>query len=471
MTDMFPSRRAPRLSVLVAVCLLIAGQLTAEPSPDEPNQPARSWGESRAGLALSLLVEDNPRAMGSFRIHPAIANRGKAAVALGKRKDAVAFLFIVQRKGDSLQAYFTEKLTIGKSVDWPAELAGGKAVDLGRRDLADVAVYEYRRGLRMVDGYPQAVDEDKPQQAGTLAEVLARDPSLPVKARLILHVPRGDERSLDLTSNTLTIDLAPPAWKDLSDTQRRAYTDDLLKRFDRDAWSAQRAHREAVGIGKPLLERLIEAAGETRRPGFSRMWLATSLADIRDPNAAAALRELLKDDRAGVRYVVAYHGPKQRSDPLDRAIIASLVDANDTKALAYGLLGFMVHRGEVPGKLLAAGLDSDDPRVRSAATRALKTRASAFNVTRLCRLLSDDSQQVRAAAAKVLGAMGADSDAVIGKLAAALNAEGDLARKAIADALGELTGKDMPYDPSAGKADKQAVIDRWQAWWREKRSE
>ena len=66
----------------------------------------------------------------------------------------------------------------------------------------------------------------------------------------------------------------------LAATNGQAATAALLLKFNRNAWSAQKAHDEAVKLGPAILPELIAAASERPRPGYARMWLVTAIADI-----------------------------------------------------------------------------------------------------------------------------------------------------------------------------------------------
>ena len=134
---------------------------------------------------------------------------------------------------------------------------------------------------------------------------------------------------------------------------------------------------------------------------------------------------------------------------------------------ALALLGFMVFRGSTPEELLRIGLDSEDGRARAAVAHALRGRASASNVARLLALLNDTDQRVRSTAARTLAAMNVRSNRVIGGLLAALDLPGELARARICAALGELTDKNLPYDPEADEPARRATLLAWKTWWAE----
>ncbi len=426
-------------------------------------QPRRKWGETKAGLRVSLELAGPLQAGEGFSIRPALGNAGRGEVPLGTRKKAFGWLFVVSNAYGNKRAYFTEKLPIPAKADWAKALTGGKTLPLGTIDLGEVKLFEYRRGLKVVNGYPVAPVGEKFDPAGTVADALA--PGF-ARLRLMLAVaPPSREEPMLLVSNTVGLPVAPPSWKKLSEKEQAAFVHELLQRFDDNAWSAQQAHEVAVKVGKPLLPSLIEAAGQTKRPTHSRLWLTTTLADIRDPNAAAALTDLLQDGLSGVRSVVAYHGPKQKSKKLDAAIVARYGKPDaPTREQAYALLGFLVFRKTVPAKLIEAGLASDDPRSRATAAKALTKLASEFNVARLVKLLEDSDPQVRSAAARVLAAMGVKNKAVYTALVGALKDSPDATRKVLCDALCELTGQDIRYDPDADRKAREAAVRRWQAW-------
>ncbi|MFP4052521.1 MAG: HEAT repeat domain-containing protein [Phycisphaerae bacterium] len=450
-----------RPSAILIVLAMLAPLARAENTP--ATQPQRDWGETKAGLRVSLDLAGPLQAGGSFSIRPALGNAGRGGAPLGPRKEAFGWLFLVSNAYGSKRAYFSEKFALPPKTVWLQTLPGGKILSLGTIDVTKLKLFEYRRGLKVVDAYPVAPEGEKLTPAGTMAAKIA--PGV-LGARLMFAVwpPSRDEPML-LVSNTVSLPVEPPAWKKLSEKEQAAFVHDLLQRFDNNAWSAKQAHDVAVKLGRPILPELIAAAKQTRRPSHSRLWLATTLADIRDPNAAAALQDLLQDGLSGVRAVVAYHGPKQKNKKLDAAIVARYGKPDaPTREQAFALLGFLVFRKTVPAKLIEAGLASDDPRSRATAAKALTKLASEFNVARLVKLLEDPDAQVRSAAAKVLAAMGVKNRTVYAALVNALEDSPDATRKVLCDALSELTGKDIRYDPGADKKTRQAAVRRWQAW-------
>ena len=429
-------------------------------------QPAPlPWGTGKAGVQISLSVPGPVRAGGKFQVRVAIRNVGSAPVALPGTKDVFGWLLLLYSRDNAYvtgKAFPAAELELGK---WPGKLAGGKTIRFKPADLSGLNVYSYDKRRKVYTAYLKPDSgATLPAPDGTLARKLA---PAKARARFMLYLPRPGERPLVLSSNVVDLEIAPPDWAQLSADAQKAFAARLLKQFDKDAWAAMSAHGQAVGIGPPIVPYLIQAVRQRNRPGFSRLWLATALADIRCDESADELIRLLDDPSGGIRSVVGYHGPKQRSAKLDAAVIKKIAKEKDTGPVSYALLGFMVFRNRVPEELLAASFDSKDPRVRATFAAALKGRASDFNVSRLAALLADENERVRSAAAKALGAMNRPSPPLIAALVRSLPAPGEAARKSIADALGQLTGRKAPYDPKAAPEARQKVIQGWRTWWAE----
>ena len=230
-------------------------------------------------------------------------------------------------------------------------------------------------------------------------------PDVRVRARWLIGVPQpGEMPPLLARSGPIEITM-PSGAPSPAATNSPASIAALLQQFNRDPWSAQQAHDQAVKRGGAILPDLIAAVSEQARPGYARLWLATAIADIPSEQAVMALTRLLDDPDADVRCVVGYHGPKQKSPTLDRVIVAAAQAAHHARLTSYALLGFLVFRGEAPNGLLKAGLECDDPRARDAAARALATMASEQNTTRLQALLQDKDPRVRTTAEHVLKAL------------------------------------------------------------------
>ena len=449
---------------LLTTGLCPAGTARAAAATTRPTATTRpgpvDWGTSKAGLQISLSLPGTVTAGGALKVRLALRNVGSAAVNLPGAEKVFGWLLLIYSREE---AYISEKVFPAASLSsWPAKLAGDKTIDFKPTDLGPLGVYPYAQRREVYTAYL------KPESGAALAKpttTLSRKLSAaPARARFVLYIPRKDEAALTLASNVVPFEVGLPKWSQLDQAERKAVVERLLKKFDRDAWAAMSAHGQAVGIGRPIVGDLVRAVRQRNRPGFSRLWLATTLADIRCEESVAELIRLLDDPQGGIRSVVGYHGPKQHSEKLDAAIIERLAGGKDAGTVSYALLGFMVFRRQVPEKLLAASFESKDPRLRATFAAALKNRASDFNVSRLAALLGDGNERVRSAAAKALGAMARPVEPALEGLVKALDRPGDSARKSIADALGQLTGKKMPYEPGADEQAKNRVIQAWKDW-------
>ncbi|HOF18991.1 MAG TPA: hypothetical protein PK082_08775 [Phycisphaerae bacterium] len=384
------------------IVFLCCGAARAQaPAASGPAEASWTWGESKAGLQLAARVEGETRAGGRLVVRAALRNVGEQPVALPPRGEVRAWLMVVYSRD---KAFLTALALPARELkSWPAELPGGQAIELPPFDAAALGCYDYADRRKLLSAYLSGDVSalDKPPQ--TLSEALSAGQA---RARLTVCLPRAGG-PLAVSSAALELDVAPPELDKLAPAARKAFVADLLERFGDDAFAAKAGHALAVKVGTPVVPDLVRAVNEPARHAFGRMWLATALADIRDARAAEALTKLLDDRERGVAHVVAYHGPKQRSDVLDRAILSRAAAGSDTAFAAYALLGFMVHRGQVPAELLAGTIDSPDPRVQAAVRGAMKHYAGDTVVARLRKLAESDDPRLSPAARKVLAAMNA----------------------------------------------------------------
>ena len=429
----------------------------------QPARPPMEWGKSVAGLQLSL-SQDQAVAVGSnFNVTLTVRNAGMVPADLGAAGAAFAWATVVYSRQN---AWMTEKIPVSElEGNWQARLPAGRPLKLGTTDLARRGVYPYRLAKDVLKSYLGVRGAmELPSAQAALSRKL-----MPGMLRLrmsLLIVPPG-AAPLVLKSNKLAVEVAPGSLESLSPADREAYVGRLLEKFNRDAWSGKAAHSVAVHLGKPVVPYLIRAVSQHGRPGHARMWMGTALADIRDERAAEALVRLLDDTAGGVRLVAAYHGPKQHSPELDKAIVRQSLRRNEPRMIGLAMLGFLAFRGQARQELLEASLEHEDPRIRSTATHVLSQRAGPDEVKSLALLLKDKNPRVRGAAARTLGAMGNHSPQVIGALVAALDLPGDYARFRICGALCGLTGKQLPYDRQASPDGRRKTIQAWKSWWAE----
>jgi len=451
----------------IVITAVLLGAVAGGAAGAEP--PVEQWGQPRAGLQLSLTAVGQPALGAKLPVRLAVRNTGTSTVQFSETEPALAWFTVVRSRDE---AWLTEKVSL-KAVapNWPARIVGGKGAAVKAFDLAARHVYPYAHSREILKNYLGIKDaKPLPATVGTLGRNL-RSGAMVLRCRIVL--PRPDDKPLILTSNKFTVDVAPPDLAALAEAERKAYVARLLKRFDRDPWSGQAAHDICVRMGTSVVPYLAEAAFERNRPGHARLWIAAAIADIPCPTSVETMIKLLGERHAGVRHVVAYHGPKQRNAKLDKAILARTLERKDPRMTGLAVVGFLAHQGKVHDSLLAASLDSNDPRVRTVAAEALSQHASVQNVLRITALLKDKHERVRGAAATTLAAMGSKNaktvhtHRVVGALVQALEAPGETARHRICAALSALSGRNMPYDTNAPEADREKILDAWRQWWKE----
>ena len=453
-----------RYTLTILGCLLIF-TCRSSGADESTSRPARRWGRPKAGLALSVETAGPVRQGGQFVLAPALRNSGQIAGGLCAQGDAVAWLILkhTPASGAAGKYYLSGRVFPGLvkgSEPWPAALQSGRKLELAPMDFAPVLLHPYSKGVKFLSHHVTGKGSIPPA-AGKLSDVLG-----PGKASVqyMLYLPRKDDSPVALKSDFLSVLIGPPDLKKLSASARKAFVDELIAGFGGDPFAGQSAHRIATSLGSEIVADLIAATKKPSVKGAGRLWLVTSLADIRGKRCAAALVKLI-DEGGSISHVVAYHGPKQHNAALDKIIIARGSESKDPRLTALAMLGFMVFRRQAPAGLIDAGISSDDPRVRTTVVAALSQTASVENVQGLVLLLKDRQVRVRSAAAKALGAMGNRHATVIGGLVAALEFPGDQGRKDICQALSRLSGRSGPYDPKASEAAKRKVITTWERWW------
>ncbi|HUT56298.1 MAG TPA: HEAT repeat domain-containing protein [Phycisphaerae bacterium] len=457
MTTNEHARTSVRLLPALAVALLAVPAAAQQ----APNAPAE-WGPVKAGLQVSLSGQGEAAAGGEFDFQIALRNAGTGAVALPNAGKAAGWFVIGQQTGTGDKVYYSQRYYPALGLaGWPAELAPGKTIRFDKLSIGEGLAYPSAEARKLLNAYLAGKPAAGVAPAGKIGDIVQPGE---VVVRFALMLPKENPPPLAVRSNKYTLTVKPRPLKALSPEGREKFVAELLAQFDKDEWAGKNAHGTAVALGTDVVPYLIKAVKEQKRPAYSRMWMATALADIRDERAAKALIELLDDRVPGVRYVVGYHGPKQKSDKLDTAIIDKVAGSRDTKLTAYTVLGFTVFRGTAPERLLKLSLDSPEPRVRSTVARALKGHASDFNLSRLMGLLKDPDERVRSEAARMLGQLDRRTPQVMRALVEALDQPGEHARQRICKILVEMTGLDYTYDPKADKATREETLGKWRDW-------
>ena len=453
------------LATLLALVMAPPAQARAQgPAANPQDEP---WGSTKSGLQCQLLPAAPFKAGEKFRFQVTLRNVASEAVNLGDTKKAFVWFMISLGGGSDKKLIYTQKVLAlaDLKTNW---LEGGKTLAVPAVEINELKAFDYQAGMKVQGGY---ITGEEPKTIGSPGRLI---PPGTIKGKALLYLVRTDEPSLLLVSNLADILVQPPMLSSLQPADRLAFINQLLARFDRDAWSGQAAHKEALALGKEIVPDLLEALTKPR-PAHSQMWLATAVCDIPDAKAAEGLAKLMDSPSAAITYVIAYHGPKQKSAELDKAIVAKVVAAQkaavepaqaaqSARMTALAIQGFLGARGAVPEEILKIGLDSPDERVRAEVVRAFAQTASPDSVRRIASLLADKNERVRMTAARVLAGMKNDSPEVLSRLVAALDLEGEQARQAVCQALVGLGRKDLPYDPKATPAQRNETIKAWKEW-------
>lgn len=461
--------RTSRLQAVAAAVLIAlaspAGRGQPEGEDVDPKPPEVPWGPPKAGLQTRVELKGTAKVGRPITFTCELRNASAEPMQL-KPKQLFAWLFVAQQVGDLKSAFFTEKIPLaGKMAAW---LKAGKTHAFEPTDVSRMKVYTFRRGMKVRRGYPApppGAEALKP--SGTLGQKLLVGSA---KVRLMLYVPFHEESPRLLVSNTVDLLVQPPKLSDLDPAARKAFVANLIAKFKSSAWGGMKAHSEAVQIGPQIVPDLVAALKEPGLVYHAAAWMTAAVCHIRCDQSVQALLDLLAKGRRDVHAVIVYHGPAQRSQKLDEAIIRRVASGKGTGVTALAALGFMVSRGSVPDEVLRAGLESDDPKVRGKVADVMRGKASDTNVSRATALLKDKDQKVRAVAARVLGYMVTGSDPrstrVCAALVAALDAPGEYPRQRICEALSRITGEDRPYDPKGPAPQREKVVAEWKAWWR-----
>jgi len=387
------SSSKPRASSTSAAASNAAGGV-----PDD-----QAWGRPEAGIQISLVQQGRTAVGGKLQFKLMLRNVGSAPVALDAKQEAFGWLMLAYSRQ---KAYVSDKIAlVPLGGAWPAAISPGAVIEFETLDVSDCKAFDYARSAELLRAYVSGMNYGSIKPAGTFSRVLSVEPG---RAEFTLHVPQVRQGALHAISNRIDVDIAPPDLAMMAAGERKAFIADLLAKFRQNAWSAQEAHDVAVKLGPMVVPDLASALADVAAvPPSGRMWLATAIADIPSELSAALLIGLLGDSDDRVRYCVCYHGPKQKSDKLDQAILEAAKSASDAdvRPAAYALLGFLVFRGQAPQDLVKIGLDGADEPARSAARNAMSYYAGDQVVKRLRELSTDKDPQVSSAARKALEAM------------------------------------------------------------------
>ena len=449
---------------MLAAC--VAWGQTARPAAPKapgPSTAPREWGEPNAGLSASAAPVGEWVFPSPLKLDFALRNTGKVRAALPGPKHLFGYLLV----GQGSSAYYTEKIFHAAGTKLlAAGLASGRELRLPTVDVGKLNAYSYMRHLELVDGYPAHMVDGKPQPqvaAGKLGEVLRPGP---VKVRYVVYLDRGREGPLRLVGGVLKLPLTLGDFRRLSAELQRQVLDDLSKRMRRDAWGASLACADAIRIGTPAVPAVAKLARDGTARDFTKVWAATALCGIGGAEVEETLIELLANTTPTMRHVVAYHGLRARSKKVEGAIMTRALSGKDPMVTAWAIMGYLKFRKAVPEALLAAGLKSEEWKVRAAVVETVtRGNPDRSHLPILRRLVQDEHPPIRRKAAEGIRYVADRSHETVEALVSALPKKGEAAREAVAAALCALTGNKWPYLPAAGTEKKQEVVKKWQQWW------
>lgn len=430
---------------LVSWAILLGVAQAGEPASRPATQPVR-WGDAQSGVRVSLSL-DQPIVLGkTVELVGQIRNDGVTDLRLD---GGFAWVLAVS---NAQTAFYTAK------VDLPG-LAGQAAIPVGktvgvRLSLGDSAALAYHKGIKVVQGYPLADGAQAPQ---VLREVL---PPGKVRLQWMVYLPSVGGEKVLARSAALDAMVSTPTPEELSPQAKETALKELADQFRRDAFAAKAARDKAVQIGPDAVATVARIAQDAEAPGFGRMWAAAALAGIGDGASADVLVKLVDDPNEDVRDVVAYHGIKVKSEPLQAAIMARAEGGKDPVFAAWAARG-LGEAGRQNERLTAAAFASTEPRARAEIAQTLATHADRANLQRLARLLADDQELVRVAAATAVGEHKIKDDAVLRALVLALDAKGDAACQKVCWALSQIVGNDWTFAPDDAPEKKDAIVRKW----------
>ena len=421
------------ISMLVCVAVRAA---------DVPYVPSGSFGESVGGISIALLPK------GDVEGKPVIVVRNENPTAL-KLQGAFAWLLLAESRD---VAFYSDKIPLdagGQEIAPESEL---RCVI----PLAQLQARAYQKGMKVIDGYPQAVAEQE-TGAGAAGRAVTNLLAAPLKAQAIAFVPVGGLR-ITVRSKAATLSLARIASTQSDDAAA------LVERFRHDAFAARDAADLAAGKGAGVIPALVQGLGDPSMPDFGQMWIATALTRIGGDQAAKAVIPLVDDSREGVRDVIAFHGPTMKQQGVDDAIMTRAKSNKDPVFTAWAARGFAEHGRPIPQGLVLAVLASSEPRARAEVAEVLAISADPVDAGRLAKLFSDDNELVRVAAADAVARHPKQAQPIIAAMVSALDHPGESARVRIVAALAKVAGRDWQYVPDGPTEPNNTLLQQIRIW-------
>ncbi|GEM_PF-7088544 len=404
--------------------------------------PSGSFGEGVGGISIALLAK------GDVAGQPVIVVRNENPTAL-KVQGAFAWLLLAESRD---VAFYSDKMPLdvgGQEIAPASELRYAIPV-------AQLQARAYQKGIKVIDGYPQATAEQG-IGAGAAGRAVTNLLAAPLKAQAVAFVPAGGLR-ITVRSKAATLSIARIASTQSDDVAA------LVERFRHDAFAARDAADVAAAKGAGVIPALVQGLNDPTMPDFGQMWIATALTRIGGDQAAKAVIPLVDDPREGVRDVIAFHGPTMKQQGVDDAIMARAKSDRDPVFTAWAARGFAEHGRPIPQGLVLAALASSEPRARAEVAEVLAISADPVDAGRLAKLFSDDNELVRVAAADAVARHPKQAQPIIAAMVSALDHPGESARVRIVAALAKVAGRDWQYVADGPTEPNNTLLQQIRIW-------
>jgi|GEM_PF-3117628 len=414
--------------VLVCLGATVAIAQTSRPVA-EPK-----WGERVRHCQSRVIIPDAPAGKPNLEFTVQLRNVGPDKIPVTNLR---VWFLLAQGKD---KVFYT---ALAKTpADLPAAIDSGDQLQF-KTDLSLLDTFAYDPAIKIQDGIPTPGPDQQPKKLGAVKDTLPVG-RVRVRAFVVYDTQDGNKRFVE-TVPSATAELgAPPAADDfatLSEAERKAVLEDLVRLFQGDAVAGKAAHDKAVKIGAPAVKTLVELLEkEDATSEHGRMWLVASLLSIRDDRAVDALIAEVKKG-GGSAHVIAYHGPRMNNDELNTVIREAAATGKDPRFTAWAARGLGLAGGKIDDAWIDPLLKQTDPLGRSEAATILAGASSAKATAAFIKLCDDPDASVRTAAANAAAQKNRKESAVIKALIASLKRDDAKAQKAAMGALQKLTGE------------------------------
>ena len=433
--------------ILVIVMLFSAASALAQTLPAPTTQPL-PWGKEEAELRVRISAAAPVVMGGKSVLRLEIQNHSERPVPLS---DAFVWIFV---KLSREKAVYSAKILLADlskeaAKELPAEQIWDQTVELSERPAL-----AYQPNLTLIEGYPR-LPEDLPAPA-LFKNIL---PQGKIWARGMVYLP---VKKLLLISNTFELPIGEPDAQAMSPEVRKRIAAELLAQFTKDAVAGSNAHDRALRLGKPIVSDLLSGDAD-KLPNHGQMWYTATLLDLADPQALERVLHLLHKGTAGSQCVIAYRGPSWKNAALDEAIMKLAEKRPDIAS--WAARGYAQAKRQHKADFLTIALTAKEPALRADLAEMLVQNPTDKAIAALAQLVQDDEPLVRAQTAQAIAKANLRSAPLISGMIKGLSKPDAQARFVLCNALGKITGQNIPFDPKADKVAQQKTIAQWQSWW------